>query len=183
MKHLLVTLAIGLSAIVCGYPVKNLTPEAHIAGDTVTKEQLEGKVLLIEFFGHSCGPCVAAMPGTVAIVEKIQKEDNRLVAIASHLWPRNEARLNNFFSRTGGAKLPTYQEFIVEGLPTPRGVPHAVILSPEGKTLWEGHPTRHDEMEKALRDALKALPKKQPSLKEQYQARQRARAAKHPPRQ
>ncbi len=159
MKHLLMTLILGVSAMVYGYEVENLTPEAHLAGPTITKADLEGKVLLIEYFGFGCGPCVAAMPGTVALAEKVKQKDARFVAVISHVWPRNDPRIAAFFESVGGAKLPAYQDFLVKGFERPRGVPHALLVGPDGKKLWEGHPANHEAMAAAIDKALKALPK------------------------
>ncbi len=159
MKRLLFAVLVGLCAVASAVGVKNLDARSHLAGPSLVAGDLVGKVILIEFFGHGCGPCEAAMPGTVAMVERIRAKDARLVAVASHVWPRSDARVQRFFERVGGAKLPAYQEFIVEGVAVPRGVPHAVVVDGVGKVVWEGHPVRHEEMERAILDALGRLNK------------------------
>ncbi len=51
-------------------------------GGTVTLEELRGKVVLLDFWGYWCGPCVAGMPTLMEWHEKYA--DDGLVIIAVH---------------------------------------------------------------------------------------------------
>ncbi len=185
MKSLLMALALVVGFTAYGYKVENLTPEAHLLGPELTEADLEGKVLLIEFFGYGCGPCVAAMPGTLKVVKEVQKKDDRFIAIASHAWPRNEPRIKAFIESVEAKKLPVYQAFTAETVPMPRGVPHAVVLNADGSIAWQGHPINHDAMKDAIEAALDALPKPKRSatppkgslLKQKLEERKRQREA------
>ncbi len=177
MKSVLSLVAALLVLPVFAINAINLNNEAHLSGPKLKAEDIEGKVILLEFFGHGCGPCVSAMPGTVALAKK-HKDDPRLVTIASHLWGRNEDRIKAFLERTGAEKLPTYQELTFEGVAKPRGVPHAVVLGHNGKVIWEGHPGNHDAMADAVAEGLKKAPKietKPLSLKERFEQRKAQR--------
>ncbi len=162
----------------------NLNRESHLSGPKLTPEELEGKVILLEFFGYGCGPCINAMPGTVALAKKYKK-DGRLVVIASHLWGRKEDGIKAFLERTGATSLPTYQALTFDGVEKPGGVPHAVILGHDGEILWQGHPSNHDAMENALLEGLEHAPaakSKKLSLKEQFEQRKAKESKKTQPK-
>ncbi len=169
LNLLLVVVAVPAFAVT----MVNVDKDAYLAGPKVTAEDFEGKVILLEFFGHGCGPCVSAMPGTVALAKKYKKDD-RFIAVASHLWSNDKTRIARFIERTGADELPVYQKLTIEGLPYPGGVPHAVVVGHDGNVVWQGHPAEHAAMKGAIDDALKAAPKvekKAPTLKAELERR------------
>lgn len=52
-----------------------------MAGTTITRESLKGKISIINFWFISCPPCVAEIPGFNAIVEKFGKDQINYIGI------------------------------------------------------------------------------------------------------
>ncbi len=156
-KALLLAFATQCFLTLFALDVINLTDEAHLAGPKLTEKQLKRKVLLVEVFGHTCGPCVVSMPHIVDIAEDFKK-DGRLVVIASHAWDRNMDKINAFIERTGSEAIPFYQGFKVDGAPGARGVPFAYIVDHKGEVIWSGHPGDGSKVREVITEAVKAAP-------------------------
>ncbi len=161
MKRLIIA---GALAICCGLAQaeitsKNLDDANHLSGPKVALKDLQGKVILVEYFGFGCGPCVAAMPHTVKVAEEF-KDNPNFVVLLSHAWSKETARIMNFLERTGAKHLPTYQGLLLAGDSMPRGVPDARVYNHEGKRVWGGHPGNAAAMKQAIEAALAAAPKK-----------------------
>lgn len=59
-------------------------------------EGMEGKVILLEFFGHRCPPCLASIPGLI----KLQKEfGEKLVIVAVEVQGLNTKELSAFVDK------------------------------------------------------------------------------------
>ncbi len=158
MKRILLCLGAFALLSVYAIDVQNIDEESHISGPKLTAVDLQTKVILVEYFGFSCGPCIAAMPKTVEVA-KTFKKDKRFVVVLSHVWPFNEERIKGFLDKTGAEDLPTYQKLRLAGEPLPNGVPHARVYNHKGECVWKGHPSNHKDMEEAIKAALKKAPK------------------------
>ncbi len=136
---------------------KNLDDANHLSGPKVALKDIQGKVVLVEYFGFGCGPCVAAMPHTVKLAESF-KENPNFVVLLSHAWSKETGLIMNFLERTGAKHLPTYQGLLLANDALPGGVPNARVYNHEGKRVWSGHPANATAMKQAIEEALAAAP-------------------------
>ena len=132
-------------------PFVGLENANHISGPAVTEKMLEGKVVLFDYWGLTCPPCRASMPKLQALWKEYGPK--YLVIIASESWGSNRNKITAYltdncitFSIYQGA---TYNKF------TPRGVPHAVLIGPDGKLVKMDHPARLYKEVAKMCEALK----------------------------
>ena len=124
-------------------------------GHTVTPEVLSGKVTVMEFWATWCGPCIAEMPHMKKLHATYSPHGVAFLGISRD----DSARaVRHFASRkdvTWPQVLDKQQQPQLAALFGTSGIPHAVILSPNGRVLWRGHPARIDQ---PLADAVKKHP-------------------------
>ncbi len=142
---------------------KRLVPDFELttlAGDYLTAEDLRGKVLLLDFWGTWCPPCVASVPSLRALSHRLKDDPFRLVSISTDAeektlrefvaknqmdWPQVWDQRQAFTQQCGVNSFPTY-----------------VLVSPEGEILhvasgW-GFDTERD-LNSRIHAALRALHK------------------------
>lgn len=98
----------------------------------------EGKFKLVDFWATWCGPCVKALN----VAEDLHAQfDEKLVTIA--ISDENFATVERM-AKQKGWKQPI-------GIDTQgrakneikmRGIPHAILINPEGTVIWQGHPMK-----------------------------------------
>jgi peroxiredoxin len=118
---------------------KKIVPDFELttlAGDYLTAEDLRGKVLLLDFWGTWCPPCVASVPSLRSLSHRLKDDPFQLVSIStdqdekalrefvaknqmdwSQVWDQGQA----FTRQCGIHSFPTY-----------------VLVSPEGEILHVG---------------------------------------------
>lgn len=130
---------------------------SHIAGPKLKASDLKGKVVLLEFWGIHCPPCIASMPH----LEELNKEfaeTEKLVIIGSHVQARSD-EVGKFIKKKG-ITFPIYQWARIDGAPAPStGIPFAVLINAGGKVVRSGHP---NEIIKAVREEMKKFEDGQP---------------------
>jgi len=98
--------------------------------------QFRGRVVLIDFWATWCGPCVATIPHLQKLHDKYASKG--LVVIGQ--TDGSSRNLAQFIKQ----KKMTYIISVGAQLAPPqyavRGIPHAVVIAPDGKILWKGHP-------------------------------------------
>jgi peroxiredoxin len=95
-----------------------------------------GKFRLVEFWATWCGPCIMVMP---SIQEKHEKYGSRVAIISiSDEDPDTVGR----FVKSKGWSYPigVDQRGTMKNLIGVRGIPHGLLVNPEGVIVWEGHP-------------------------------------------
>lgn len=127
-------------------PISGLSEKGHISGPTVTAKELQGKVVLIEFWGLNCPPCRASLPHMQELYEKYGKRGN-FTLLGSHCQARDDEKILALLKQSG-VTYPVYEFLKVEGMPDFRGIPHAAIIDHQGKFVTSG----------GLSEVLAALP-------------------------
>lgn len=111
----------------------------NLEGELCHLSDYKGKYLLLDFWSAGCGPCIAAIPEMKEISE-MYKDQLWIISISSDPkdpWTQTSKEKDiswinlNDFKGENGIKLRY-------GV---RGIPHYVIITPEGKmmTQWSGY--------------------------------------------
>lgn len=131
---------VTLSQVTWGSPVNEVA---------FNKDQLAGKVVVVEEWGTHCPPCLAFMPE----LAKIAKSNEKKGLVVVGLERQNSAK---------DAILEVLKKSKVEypvmsggdnGVQA-SGLPHAAVYGVDGKLVWAGNP-HAEEFEKSVKKALK----------------------------
>src|SRR5437867_3958906 len=96
-------------------------------GREVDLAKLKGKVVLIEFWSTSCGPCIAGMPAVKATYEKLHERGFEVIGIS---LDDKEAALRRFIKEKA---LPWPQHFDGKGWENQFAVRYGIFSLP---TMW-----------------------------------------------
>ncbi|MBN2562183.1 MAG: TIGR03435 family protein [Phycisphaerae bacterium] len=106
-------------------------------GAEASLKALKGKVVVLEFWGTWCGPCVMAIPHLNELVEKFKDKPVRFISITDEKQEVVEKFLEKRAIR-GWVGLDTDRSiFNAYGF---RGVPYTVLIDKEGKVAAVTHP-------------------------------------------
>jgi thiol-disulfide isomerase/thioredoxin len=113
---------------------------------------LKGKVVVVEFWATWCAPCVAGIPHLNELHQRHEKDG--LVILS--LTDQDHEAVEKFVKAKGdGMTYPVGMGSTSGGEYGVAGIPHACVISREGKLLWQGHPA-DPAFEESLASALKA---------------------------
>lgn len=135
-----------------GVQLKDFIYDNHLSGPKYAYEDLKDKVVLVEFWGIRCGPCLKAMPHLNKLYDELR--DFGLVLMAPHAQEGSPHQIKSkvtaysmAFSVYGAGTLKEENSF--------KFIPHTVLFDHTGQCLYRGKPT---EVEARLRMAVgKAL--------------------------
>jgi thiol-disulfide isomerase/thioredoxin len=147
---------------------ENFAPEFAIAsmeGEYINLKEMREKVVLLDFWGTWCGPCVAATPMVQGLAKTFSKDPRFTMISISSDSPQDTAKLKDFIAAnkmtcpeihdTARKVINQYQ---VNSYPT------YVVIDGEGivRTRLSGYSasTTQNDLGRAIADALKALSKK-----------------------
>jgi thiol-disulfide isomerase/thioredoxin len=120
-------------------------------GKKVSTEDLKGRMIIVEHWATWCPPCVAQVPHLKKLHADYGPRGMVLIGI-SH--DRGTSEVERFI-KDKDMTWPQVMQSSIRGGPAwgVRGIPHAFIISPEGKLLWRGHPAGLDApLEQAMKD-------------------------------
>jgi thiol-disulfide isomerase/thioredoxin len=112
-------------------------PAPAIAFEKWIKEapSREGKFLLVDFWATWCGPCRASIPH---LNELHKKYGDRLIVLGLSDEPEATVR------KLTTPKMEYYSAIDTKGRTAAaaqvRGIPHGILIDPQGIVRWEGHP-------------------------------------------
>ena len=109
----------------------------QLTGATLTADDLKGKVVVVDFWGVNCAPCLAAMPGTAAMNAELS--DFGLVIIGSHCQAATPAQIK-LVAASRGANFPITEQTRVTGGNDFEGIPHVMVFDHTGACVFRGSP-------------------------------------------
>jgi thiol-disulfide isomerase/thioredoxin len=108
----------------------------HWHGKKVDAKALQGRVVLIEFWGYRCPPCIRSLPHMEQLHKKYKSHG--FVLIGAHAQGSQKSKALKVINKAG----VTYT--ILSGATVPglkfSGIPHAALFDMKGKMVWHGHP-------------------------------------------
>jgi thiol-disulfide isomerase/thioredoxin len=141
---------IDRKAIVVGKPAPQWRATT-IGGIEISSEALQGKYVLLDFWGSWCGPCIQAIPQLKKVFERFKLQNFTIIGFAYE----NESSLKRAMEQY---ELPwpqisdnrgTYRtRFLVSGYPT------YYLIGPDGTVLAMGQELRGERLVKTLEKYL-----------------------------
>ena len=126
----------------------------HVHGPEIETEDLAGKVVVFEYWGDRCPPCIRAIPHLVEIQEE---HSEHLVVVANQVWTRDTDAAKRAWQNAGGNDgISVVNHGAIEGVSV-RGVPHSFVFDHEGNLLWRGHPMQ-PQFAQTIEAAIENLP-------------------------
>lgn len=126
---------------------------SHVCGPAVSANDLQGKVVLFEYWGVNCPPCVASISHLTHLQEEYGRDN--FIIIANHC---QGGGIDNT-SKVWKSKATNDLVSVVDGGSLPQsnvtGIPRCFLFNHEGKLVYDGHPR---EVDAALKEAMDASP-------------------------
>jgi thiol-disulfide isomerase/thioredoxin len=113
---------------------------------------LENRVVLVEFWGIQCPPCLASMPK----LDRIHKElaPMGLVVLGAHVQDAEDQQVREAAARLG-VTFPIFTKARVANGDDFVGIPHCMLFDHTGKCIYRGSPFK---VEPLLRQAVANAP-------------------------
>lgn len=141
---------------------EKVVPEASLAdvqwGAVVNevpfnKDELTGKVVVVEMWGVNCPPCIASLPELARLAKSNEKKGLAVVGLECQNSPKEEILK---ILKTARVKYPVLAGGSAPG--SSGGIPYVCVFNTAGKLVWNGSP--HDEdFERAVKKALREIKK------------------------
>ena len=135
-------------------------PELHVDTWISKPPVLTDKVLMVEFWATWCGPCIRNIPH---LNELADKHREHLVVVGISDEP--VATIRKFMrQKRMSYHVGSDQSRNMARVTKHRGIPFAIIMSPDGIVRWQGHPGRltDDTIEQIIKAS--GLGREDPSL-------------------
>ena len=148
----LVTLAGGLYSVRAEDPVHHISEwrfGKNASGETVEIEDTKGKVVVYEYWGVRCPPCLASLPHLANLDKKYRDDGLMIIGAESQgakleqiepILKKNEIEYTINMGGGGPVKIDR--------------LPYILIFDREGKMIFEGKPSDED-FESTVKKALK----------------------------
>jgi thiol-disulfide isomerase/thioredoxin len=117
------------------------------------KDELAGKVVVIEEWGVNCPPCIASLPKLARMAQSNEKKG--LVVVGMERQNSTKEAILKVL-KTAKVKYP-----VMAGGSAPGGtggIPHACVFDITGKLVWNGNPN-DDGFDRAVKKALREIKK------------------------
>lgn len=115
---------------------------SHVTGPKLTPSDLKGRVVVFEYWGVNCGPCVAAIPHVSDLATKYNP--SQIVFVANHCQQGGVAAARSVWTSRAKSDLVTV---IDQGrLPGANvsGIPRVFVFDHTGELVFDGRPMKMD---------------------------------------
>jgi len=128
-----------------------------VDGSNISTEALKGKILVVDFWATWCGPCMGMVPHMVETNQKYGRMGLQMIGIS---LDQDRAALIQT-TKEKGMTWPEYFDGAVWENKIwkqygSNGIPFTVLVSPQGKVLYAGHPAAG--LDGAIEKAFKETP-------------------------
>lgn len=127
----------------------------RVAGPAVTPQDLSHRVVVLEFWGVNCPPCIQSMPA----LEKLHREHAAagLTVIGAHAQQASADEIAGVVGQLG-VTFPIVETATVDGGMGFSGIPHCMVFDHTGTCVYRGHPNgAHDVIVAAVRSSPAAV--------------------------
>lgn len=131
---------------------KEINAQGFLNTEAVTIKGAEGKVVIVEFWATWCGPCKRAIPHLIEMRNRISRDKLEIVGLSDE----PKSTVEPFVSQMGMNYTVGYGSSSGKDYGV-RGIPHAVVIGPDGLVKWAGNPLdkRFDEIVNQLVETVK----------------------------
>lgn len=160
MPLLRVSMILGLVLIVsCVHAdatLDNVSFGSHVAGPAVSQSDLAGHVVLFEFWGVNCGPCLANIPHVSQMQAKFGSEN--FIVIANQCQDATDAVAQSTWqSRAVNDLVCVINRGNLTGSAV-TGIPHCFLFDEAGNKVFEGSPADVEpSIEATMKKSIGAL--------------------------
>jgi thiol-disulfide isomerase/thioredoxin len=124
-----------------------------VDGPTLTSAGLRGRVVLLDYWGIHCGPCLAAIPHLAALQEGLGRDN--FIIIANQCQESDDATARAaWLSHGGGEQISVINQGSFAGAQVST-IPHCFLFDHNGLVIFDGLPS---ELGTRVEDAVKASP-------------------------
>ncbi len=125
---------------------------APLFGDPVTESDLEGKVIVLEYWGVNCPPCIASLPHLAKLDKRYRNKGLRVIGAESQgskkdaikpLIDQAKVKYSIIGSASGPIKVA--------------GIPRVFVFGRDGKLIFDGRPSAKD-FERTVSKAIRQKP-------------------------
>jgi thiol-disulfide isomerase/thioredoxin len=120
-----------------------------VCGPELSKSDLEGHVVLVEFWGINCAPCLASLPKLAKLSQELGPAG--LVVVGAHAQGGTPEEIRAK-AEAAGVGFAVVESANVSGGHDFSGIPHCMLFDHTGKCLYRGTPGA--EVEKMIREAV-----------------------------
>lgn len=121
---------------------------APVLGPKLSPGDLKGHVVLLEFWGRNCAPCLTSLPHVTKLSEDYGAFG--LVVIGAHAQEGTAEQIRDR-ARSRGVSFSVVERARVKDGNDFKGIPHCMLFDQNGKCLYRGSP---NEIDAKVRDAV-----------------------------
>ena len=126
---------------------------AQVNDAAFNKDELAGKVVVVEEWGTHCGPCLASLPKMAKLAKSEEKKGLVVVGLEAQGSSKEEILK---VLKSAHVEYP-----VMAGGSAPGGtgtIPHVCVFDTTGKLVWNGNPL-DDNFERAVKKQLREVKK------------------------